>query len=445
MAVSAGIIVANIYYNQPILKEIAGEFKATETQVGMISMLTQIGYGLGLFFITPLGDKINKKKLIIGLQVLLFSTLFLIIFTANVLQVWALSLMIGLLSGMIVDLSSYLLDKTGIDDAVGAVPVHLFGGMAGTLLLPFFMKAELLHTGDRTSQFLVQLLGLFVNFCWAFGVSFIMFKIIDKTLGLRVTAEEEEKGLNIVEFSDIYSWEKYMEISGYEREIKDKNELLRKQARLLAVTEEQEKEKLARDLHDGVGQSLAALKLILGMTKKNLESAKDHRDREKLLQNTEKAVTLTENSMSEIRNVLNNLKPEPLAENGLPGGLSAMAEGINQTGTLSCTLRIVKPIPHFDETVTLNIYRVIQEAITNVVKHANAGKVDIIAGAGNKSGRYDFQIVDDGIGFSPENSFHGVGIPSMADRVSMLGGTFTIDSGAGKGTRIIVEVPTEDE
>ena len=355
------------------------------------------------------------------------------------------ALLIGLLSGMIVDLSSYLLDKSGIDDAVGAVPVHLFGGMAGTLLLPFFMKAELLHTGDRLSQFLVQLLGFAVNFCWAFGVAFIMFKLIDKMVGLRVTAEEEEKGLNIVEFSDIYSWEKYMEISGYEREIKDKNDLLRKQARLLAVTEEQEKEKLARDLHDGVGQSLAALKLILGITKKNLESKKDHPNQDKLLQNTEKAVTLAENSMSEIRNVLNNLKPEPLKENGLTGGLSAMAEGINQTGTLACTLQIIKPIPSFDETVTLNIYRVIQEAITNVVKHANAGKVDIIAGAANKADIYDFQIVDDGVGFSPEKGEYGVGIPSMADRIRMLGGTFNIDSAVGKGTRLIVEVPTEDE
>ncbi len=355
------------------------------------------------------------------------------------------ALIIGLLSGMIVDLSSYLLDKTGIDDAVGAVPIHLFGGMAGTLLLPFFMKEELLHTGDRFSQFLIQLLGLFVNFCWAFGVAFIMFKMIDKIFGMRVTMEEEEKGLNIVEFSDIYSWEKFMEISGYEREINDKNDLLRKQARLLTVTEEQEKVKLARDLHDGVGQSLAALKLILGITKKDLEDAKIHLDKEKLIQSTDKAVTLTENSISEIRNVLNNLKPEPLTENGLTSGLTAMAEGMNQTTTMSCTIQIRKPIPHFDETVTLNIYRVIQEAITNIVKHANARKVDIIAGESMDDGLYDFQVIDDGVGFSAEKRQYGVGIPSMADRVKMLGGRFHIDSTVGSGTRIVVEVPITDE
>ena len=87
------------------------------------------------------------------------------------------------------------------------------------------------------------------------------------TTGLRVTKEEEEKGLNIVEFSDIYSWQNYIETSSYEQEIQEKNDLLRKQTRLLAVTEEQEKKRLAKDLHDGVGQSLSALKVILGMGK----------------------------------------------------------------------------------------------------------------------------------------------------------------------------------
>lgn len=352
---------------------------------------------------------------------------------------------IGLLAGMIVDLSSYLLNKLGIDDAVGAVPVHLFGGIAGTLLLPFFMNADLLHTGSRLSQFLIQLLGVSVNFCWAFGVAFLMFKIIDGKIGLRVTAEEEEKGLNIVEFSDIYSWEKYMEITGYEKEIKEKNDLLRKQARLLTVTEEQERAKLARDLHDGVGQSLAALKIILGMTKKQLENSNEGVKQDNILQSTEKAVNLIENSMKEIRNVLNNLRPEQLKENGLTGGLEAMTKDLNQVNGLSCNLEIIKPIPHFDETITLNIYRIMQEALTNAVKHAQASNIVVYAGKVSQVGFYDFQIVDDGVGFQIEKSEFGVGIPSMRDRVKMLGGHFQITSEQGEGTRIIVEVPTIDE
>lgn len=98
MAVASGVSVANIYYNQPILKDIAASFHATESQVGLISMLAQIGYGLGLFFITPLGDKINKKSLIIILLSLLLASLFSMTIATTIFQIWVLSVLIGIFS-----------------------------------------------------------------------------------------------------------------------------------------------------------------------------------------------------------------------------------------------------------------------------------------------------------------------------------------------------------
>lgn len=98
MAVSAGVTVANIYYNQPILMDIASEFHTTESKAGLVSALSQIGYGLGLFFITPLGDKFNKKKLILGLQFLLIATLGLVFLTTSLVQVWLLSILISFCS-----------------------------------------------------------------------------------------------------------------------------------------------------------------------------------------------------------------------------------------------------------------------------------------------------------------------------------------------------------
>ena len=96
MAIAAGITVANIYYCQPILKEISSEFRVNETQVGLIPMLSQIGYGLGLFFLTPLGDKVDKKKLILSLQYLLIGALMLLYFSTSIVHVWILSVLIGL-------------------------------------------------------------------------------------------------------------------------------------------------------------------------------------------------------------------------------------------------------------------------------------------------------------------------------------------------------------
>jgi predicted MFS family arabinose efflux permease len=98
MAIAAGVSVANIYYNQPILKEIALSFKVTENQAGTISMLSQIGYGIGLFFIIPLGDKINKKNLIFTLLSLLTGALFFMTIASSLFEIWVLSLLIGILS-----------------------------------------------------------------------------------------------------------------------------------------------------------------------------------------------------------------------------------------------------------------------------------------------------------------------------------------------------------
>lgn len=98
MAVAAGASVANIYYNQPILKEIALSFDVTEKDAGTISVLSQIGYGVGLFFIIPLGDKISKKNLILALLSLLVIALMLMTITTRIHEVWFLSILIGILS-----------------------------------------------------------------------------------------------------------------------------------------------------------------------------------------------------------------------------------------------------------------------------------------------------------------------------------------------------------
>lgn len=96
MAVSAGIIVANIYYNHPILKEIGSSINATENEAGKIAMLTQLGYGLGMFFLLPLGDKLNRKTLILFLTAALVLALIGFAFATSLLQFYIFSLLIGL-------------------------------------------------------------------------------------------------------------------------------------------------------------------------------------------------------------------------------------------------------------------------------------------------------------------------------------------------------------
>jgi predicted MFS family arabinose efflux permease len=98
MSVTAGVCVANIYYNQPILKAIATSFGVTESQAGLISVLAQAGYGLGLFFITPLGDKVNRKRLIVALQWILVAVLLSITAIGQLPVLFLASLLIGMLA-----------------------------------------------------------------------------------------------------------------------------------------------------------------------------------------------------------------------------------------------------------------------------------------------------------------------------------------------------------
>lgn len=98
MSVAAGICVANIYYNQPILNDISRDFGLQEGSAGMISVMAQAGYGLGLFFLTPLGDKMNRKKLILILMAVLVAVLIGTTFVQNFFWMCVFSLLTGLLS-----------------------------------------------------------------------------------------------------------------------------------------------------------------------------------------------------------------------------------------------------------------------------------------------------------------------------------------------------------
>ena len=141
MAVAAGITVANIYYNQPILKEMAISLGATDTEVGKVSMLTQVGYGLGMFFLLPLGDKVNRKKLILSLLIALTLALVLMFFSKGIVIVWCLSLVIGICAApaQIILPMAASLDKVNRGKTVGIVFSGILVGILGSRVISGFI------------------------------------------------------------------------------------------------------------------------------------------------------------------------------------------------------------------------------------------------------------------------------------------------------------------
>jgi ammonium transporter len=112
--------------------------------------------------------------------------------------IWAIA--IGGIGGIVMLGVEYLLEYFHIDDAVGAVPVHLGAGIWGTLAVAIFGESELLNTGlNRWDQLLTQIIGIGVCFLWVFGTSYVFFRVINRFLPLRVTPEDEYIGLNVSE------------------------------------------------------------------------------------------------------------------------------------------------------------------------------------------------------------------------------------------------------
>jgi predicted MFS family arabinose efflux permease len=144
MATVAGVTVANLYYSQPILGEIAASFGVGESEVGKIPVLTQIGYGLGLFLLTPLGDMIERKRLVIALELVLCLCLIGVAFVDRIGMLYAASLLLGILSvsvQVVIPMAAALAPPEKRGTAVGTV----FTGVLTGVLLARVLSGAIAH------------------------------------------------------------------------------------------------------------------------------------------------------------------------------------------------------------------------------------------------------------------------------------------------------------
>lgn len=221
-----------------------------------------------------------------------------------------------------------------------------------------------------------------------------------------------------------------------ERQIAEEKE--RAQTRSRQTTEAQEKERLrvARDLHDGVGQNLTALKF-------SLESLKlDGSDRS--LADLDRLKRLAGDIIRGVRMATFNLRPPELSDHGLAVTLDRMARELSRlTGE-----RVVFENDGFqaqlDPAAELNLYRIAQEAVNNAIKYAEANYILITLSAGKNL--VSITVDDDGRGFDPEvvksqTDGSGLGLASMEDRIAQMSGRLFIRSSPETGTRITINVP----
>jgi signal transduction histidine kinase len=205
----------------------------------------------------------------------------------------------------------------------------------------------------------------------------------------------------------------------------------------LVSTREEERRRLRRDLHDGLGAQLAGLNIQAGTLRRLIPRDPDAAD--------DLVVELREelrSAISDIRRLVYDLRPPALDDLGLIEALRRLAERYgSEDEQLSVLVEAPEDLPNLPAAVEVAVYRIVQEALTNVVRHARA-KSCVVRLAVNED--VALEIVDDGVGIPAERSA-GVGLSSMRERASELGGSCVVQSVPKGGTQVLVRLPLPKE
>jgi signal transduction histidine kinase len=197
----------------------------------------------------------------------------------------------------------------------------------------------------------------------------------------------------------------------------------------------EERQRLARELHDSVSQALFGI----GLGARTARTLLDQ-DPAKATAPLDYVLSLAEAGLAEMRALIFELRPESLAEEGLVAALEKQAASLRSRHGLAVETDF-GPEPDMPLERKQILYRIAQEALHNTIKHARAQTVTLHVAESDTG--ITLQLTDDGRGFDPHGNFPGhLGLRSMRERVERTGGTFTIESAAGEGTRIEVGIPT---
>ena len=199
--------------------------------------------------------------------------------------------------------------------------------------------------------------------------------------------------------------------------------------------EEQERTRLAKDLHDGLGGMLSGIKYSFNTMKGNLIMTPENN------QAFERSMDMLDSSIREMRRVAHNMMPEALVKFGLNTALKDFCNEINQSGALKVNYQSIGlENAAIDQTTSITIYRIVQELINNTMKHA-AAKTAIVQVAKSDQ-QLTVTVEDDGKGFDTAilNKAKGIGWSNIENRVEFLKGKLDVKSAAGKGTSVLIEL-----
>ena len=202
------------------------------------------------------------------------------------------------------------------------------------------------------------------------------------------------------------------------------------------AAQEDERRRIAQELHDEVGQSLTVVLLGLRRARDRAEELDPA-----LAELLASAQETTRGGLEEVRRIAQRLRPGMLEDLGLLASLSSLASDASQTAGIEVTRAFAPGLPPLDPATELVVYRVAQEALTNVVRHARASRAEV--GLSKQGGSLVLRVVDDGRGFGPR-PVEGAGLQGMRERAQLVGGTLELRDREGGGTEVRLVVRTAE-
>jgi two-component system, NarL family, sensor kinase len=234
----------------------------------------------------------------------------------------------------------------------------------------------------------------------------------------------------------IYNRYKWKQQAKLQTEILKQQELA---AKSIIEAEEKERSRIAKDLHDGVGQMMSAARMNLSSFSNSLQL--QNNDQQQSLSNI---ITLVDESCKEVRAVSHSMMPQVLLKKGLPEAVEELVSKIN-TDVLKINLHSEGFEQRPDGNIETILYRVIQECVNNTLKHASAKHMDISLIKETES--ISISMEDDGKGFewNETSADEGMGLKNIRSRVRFLKGEVDFDTTPGKGTSIVIYVPYKND
>lgn len=202
--------------------------------------------------------------------------------------------------------------------------------------------------------------------------------------------------------------------------------------------QEEERKRIATDLHDRLGSMLSTVKLLFS----GLETKIDHAQQENSLQ-YEKAGRLLDDAVAEVRRISHNMSTGMVMTFGLETALQELCDSIHSSGLIECKLLTYGMDNRLPQVTEIEIYRIVQELFSNILKHAKAKHVTVQLTQVEHS--LNLMVEDDGVGFDVSEKIKnsGMGLKNLEARAAKLNGSYHIDSAPGRGTISIVEIPIE--